>query len=196
MTFKKIQDGQPITSDTLNRLITNSGQTWVASTTFSGTNTYNIDNVISNTAGGPRWTRVVISNLVPASATALFIRAIDSIGTVVATNNYQIGYYGANSSGGTSSNWAVPTSVWNLGEIGGTYPANYTMDFYHNGTNNHGISMFGTGQGGTTSAAAMTMVNFGGWCNYNTRPIRGINLVSYLGVNFSGKINVYQYRRA
>ena len=194
MGLRKIQDGQPLTTDSLNRFVTNSGATWVASTSFSGTNNYNIDNVISNTAGGPRWTRVVISNVVPATTTALFVRAIDSIGTVVATNNYQIGYYGSNSAGGVSSNWAIPTSVWNLGEVGG-YPANYTLDFYHNGTNNHGISMIGMGQGGSTSGNSPTMIMFGGWCNYNTRPIRGINLTTYAAINFSGKINVYQYRR-
>jgi len=191
MSFRTIKDGQPITPDSLNRFVGNGAATWVSSTSCSGTSTYNIDNSINN-SGLSRWTRVVISNVVASSATGLFLRAIDSLGNVISTNVYQIGYYGCNAAGALDSNWSTATSVWNVGPISNAV-ANFNCDFYHLNGGSQGMSMIGMGAGGNAAYPNLSM--YGGWCNYTTRSMRGFQLVSYLGVNFSCKVNVYQYRR-
>lgn len=197
MSFRPIQEGQPLSPNTLNRYLANSSHVWKATTSFSGTNAYNFLNVIDNSTATPTnpafFTRVVISTVLAASNTVLFIRLIDTAGTVVATNNYWIGYYGIDSGGTARANGAAPTSVFNVGDMG-TYPASWTLDFFHlTGT---GTQMTGYGATGISSAAQWpAWVQAGGFCNYTALPISGLQLLSFAAVNFSGKLSVYQQRR-
>lgn len=190
MSYKKIIDGSPISADRLNRFIANGGHTIRTQSSFSGTSSYNFNNTVDNSLSATPcvWTRVVLSNMVAASGTALFVRLIDTAGTTIATNVYNIGYYGIDANGTTQSNYAAPTSVYNLGNIS-SQQSNWTFDLHHvtSGTN-----MMGYGQ---SDSGYPCTVNFGGICYYSALPIAGLNLITFGAVNFSGTISVYWYRR-
>ena len=197
MSYIKITNGTPVTPDKLNRYIANSGHTWVASTPFSGATSYNFNNIIDNsvvTATPALFTRIIITNCFSAAGSALFMRVIDSVGTVVQTNVYATGYNGFSANGTNLKSFSNATSVFNLGEISNTVGGNWTIDIEHSSGPNH-TSMFGSAQNGPANPPGAIM--YAGYCSYSTNPIRGLHLVLFGGATtFQGTLDAYQYRRA
>ena len=182
----------------LNRYLSNSSHVWKASTSFSGTSAYNFLNIIDNTTTTPTnpalFTRIVISNVVAAGGTALFVRLVDTAGTAIATASYWMGYFGIDAGNGVRANGGSATSVYNIGDIGTTNSC-WTLDFMHLTGTGTQMNGYGATNGGGTAATWPATCMTGGWNNYTALPISGIQLVSFGGINFSGKLNAYQQRR-
>lgn len=198
MSYKKIADGMPVTTDLLNRFVGNSAMTWVASTSFSGSTSFNFSNIIDNSvySAVPKFfTRIVLSNLETAAASAIFIRLINTAGTVIDTNTYYTGYYGYDISGAINAGSAGPGSVFLIGNSTTGSPSAVTLDIHHNQTNGTQVVMQGLCLPGSGANYPATLVAAGSNF-YTALPIQGIQLITYFSATTcSGTLNAYQYRR-